>query len=966
MKICFPARKANGDNYATVDDMMKLLLQEPHGSWLAGTNNMWHGGIHITSESAPGSVLTNETADTAIPLQFMAGGEVVAWRVNKDYLASTYMNKPLQYSSTFVLVKSTCTPDPEKKDNSLDFYSLYIGLAPLSAFAKHKLYQVTEKGDGLHKRVYNGKEKAGDVAPVAERHKLKTGDSVIVLRETTFDLKGQTQTFGLARALNSKSEMTGNAFWMSLDPQYVAPVGEQMAHLPAWMQQAVAQGAFDAAVIPATKLDVAAGDAVGYLAEDIAPDSMGGVEKSAFVHVEVLSTDSRMSDFLSNKAQAKSGPKYVHIHPESSVYARSGDTFTQTKGKVKKDIHKIMPQDKCHPFTDKGGKRWFDIGDGAWLNEADVDADINQYDLMKLGFSTFEEPSTSDMTKSLSEGWIKDGFTKIAEWVRPERGIQEKQVSHYYKALLRKMDSDNSGDLSGEELRHAVHFPAMDVRDIAARMVVKHDSEWFGGSSHHRWKTFLKQLDPLCVNYVKQWFDDMEWMSKVDGFSSGAPVWHMHPIVFLDALKTEDECAKLIWGDVVNQRLGQDKACLFRKKVVKICSELWGEERKLEFANSLMACMAVETSRLFSSSVVKLMPKVNSQGVVILNSKGRPVREYRPITKQELNANPSIASRSAVGLIQFTGPAVAQLNKTHGLSITKQQLALMDEIEQLDYVKLYFTSNKKLFNKIKTGDDIYLYIFCPAGVGRDDGFALYSRQKDKDEDVNYYQANSSLDSNQHGNLGNNDGVIQRGELLSRLNKLRDEGRKYVNKCLCYPDAISVSKEPSGSQWVRRFETSSNISDLSPEFSTAVNNFTRSIIDAGGHVRVSATYRPVERAYLMHYAWKIAREGMRPSSVPAKDGVNIDWTHKGNDNAAFAAAQDMVNGYHIVYGPVLSSRHTQRRAIDMTITGVIGKYLKNASGNNVLVSSQSKLHEVGASFGVHKLLSDPPHWSDDGH
>ena len=244
-----------------------------------------------------------------------------------------------------------------------------------------------------------------------------------------------------------------------------------------------------------------------------------------------------MIDFLSNKAQVKSGPKYVHIHPESPVYARSGDTFTQTKGKVKKDIHKIMPQDKCQPFTDKDGKRWFDIGDGAWLSGTDVDADICQYDLDKLGFKAFEEPSTSDMTKSLHEGWIKDGFTRMAEWVRPERGIREKQVSDYYKALLRKMDSDNSGDLSGEELRHAVNYAELDVRDIAARMVVRHDSEWFGGSSHHRWRTFLKQLDPLCVSYVRQWFDDMEWMSKVDGFSSGAPVWHMHPVVFLDSVR---------------------------------------------------------------------------------------------------------------------------------------------------------------------------------------------------------------------------------------------------------------------------------------------------------------------------------------------------------------------------------------------------------------------------------------------
>ena len=569
MKICFPARKANGGQYATVDEMMQPLCQEPHGFWLAGTNNMWHGGIHITSKSAPGSVLTNETADTAVPLQFMAGGEVVAWRINQDYLTGKYINNPLQYSSTFVLVKSTCTPDPEKKDNGLDFYSLYIGLAPLAAFPEHRLYQVTDKGDGLRQREYTGKEKDGDKAPVV-KDKLKAGDSVIVLRETTFDLEGQTQRFGLARALNSKSEMTGGAFWVSLDPQFVTPVGEQRAHLPAWMQQAVAQGTFDTVVKPATRMEVAAGDAVGYLAEDIAPDSTGGVEKSAFVHIEVLSTDGRMVDFLSNTAQVKSGPKYIHIHPESSVYARAGDNFTKTEGKVKKDIHKIMPQDTCHPFTDSSGKRWFDIGDGAWVSEDDVDADIGQYDLDKLGFKAFEEPSTSDMTKSLREGWIKDGFTRIAEWVRPERGIREKQVSDYYRALLRKMDSDNSGDLSGEELRHAVNYAELDVRDIAARMVVRHDSEWFGGSSHHRWGTFLKQLDPLCISYVRQWFDDMEWMSRVDGFSSGKPVWHMHPVVFLDAINVVSEYEVTV--ELIEKLLGHTNPWFTGKRGGKVFS----------------------------------------------------------------------------------------------------------------------------------------------------------------------------------------------------------------------------------------------------------------------------------------------------------------------------------------------------------------------------------------------------------
>lgn len=148
MKICFPARKANGEQYATVDEMMQPLCQEPHGSWLAGTNNMWHGGIHITRKSAPGSVLTKETADTAVPLQFMAGGEVVAWRINQDYLTGKYINNPLQYSSTFVLVKSTCTPDPEKRTTASIFTRCISGLLRCLPFRSTSCIRLLIRGTG--------------------------------------------------------------------------------------------------------------------------------------------------------------------------------------------------------------------------------------------------------------------------------------------------------------------------------------------------------------------------------------------------------------------------------------------------------------------------------------------------------------------------------------------------------------------------------------------------------------------------------------------------------------------------------------------------------------------------------------------------------------------------------------------------------------------------------------------------
>jgi hypothetical protein len=48
-------------------------------------------------------------------------------------------------------------------------------------------------------------------------------------------------------------------------------------------------------------------------------------------------------------------------------------------------------------------------------------------------------------------------------------------------------------------------------------------------------------------------------------------------------------------------------------------------------------------------------------------------------------------------------------------------------------------------------------------------------------------------------------------------------------------------------------------------------------------------------------------------------------------------------------------------------------IANANGSMQTISSEPKtgaentdLHQVGLSYGVKKLLRDPPHWSEDGH
>lgn len=178
-------------------------------------------------------------------------------------------------------------------------------------------------------------------------------------------------------------------------------------------------------------------------------------------------------------------------------------------------------------------------------------------------------------------------------------------------------------------------------------------------------------------------------------------------------------------------------------------------------------------------------------------------------------------------------------------------------------------------------------------------------------------------------------------------------------------AVVSANELSGVIWVNRFLGSAEISELEQAFQQQVTSFFAAISAAGGNTRVSATYRPPERAYLMHYCSKLSRGEIEAEDIPARDGVNINWVHPTKAQSK-AAATAMANSYGIVYPPALTSNHTQRTAIDVTITNIVGKNIRDAGGNNVRINALSDLNAVGATFGVLKLVSDPPHWSNDGH
>jgi hypothetical protein len=192
-------------------------------------------------------------------------------------------------------------------------------------------------------------------------------------------------------------------------------------------------------------------------------------------------------------------------------------------------------------------------------------------------------------------------------------------------------------------------------------------------------------------------------------------------------------------------------------------------------------------------------------------------------------------------------------------------------------------------------------------------------------------------------------------------------------------STQATREPSGPVWVSRFPGSQSLDDCINPFRENLKAFLAALAQAGAQISIAATFRPPERAYLMHWSWKIARNIADPRDADSMQGVDIDWVHRTATGVpdipkSRSAANQMVSLYGIVAQPALTSRHTERRAVDMDISWTNSLPIRGPNDSVTTISSQPRsgmnadLIQVGTEYGVIKaqFANDPPHWSDDGH
>ncbi|EPT7034543.1 pesticin C-terminus-like muramidase [Cronobacter malonaticus] len=561
MKISYPIRDTDGQAFRSCDDVMRLVDDEPHGTWLLGTNALWHGGIHISEVSNPFSALNPGAVNTGepVPLQFMADGTVVAYRLNSAYLTAPYGGKPLRYSSSFVLVKSVCQPDPQKEKSWLEFYCLYLHLAAVADYPLSPCYKVRDGHSGIRLRKYtpgqNGLPEgaaengaAGDyAAPAKTKRSLKAGDRFVVSRTGRFYVKNQGQstltTFGLARLLNG--DVPGaEQYWVTLDAALTEPDGDMPLLMPDWMRRAVQQGVYDEVVLTEEADDwtVSAGTPVGFMGCTESPsENSTDVDKEWYVHLEVLSTDSRMPAFLTNPEGVDGEKRWLLVPKGKTLYVRQdsedGPVFTSTTARV--SAQSLLSREAATPVADASKTWWYNITGEGWLPQGDVE-EINQYDLVRQGFQPLEETGGGDVMQSPYEGWVPEAFGEISRSAEQGAAHQYSQVPAFYGDLMTEMDGNRDGKVTAEEVRQALTVRDPLVKAVVNRLVVKHHSEWCKGRSTGRWEGFYRELDPLELNYCEKWQADLEWMSQVPPFDKDEAVWHFHPVVFLNSIRDAD------------------------------------------------------------------------------------------------------------------------------------------------------------------------------------------------------------------------------------------------------------------------------------------------------------------------------------------------------------------------------------------------------------------------------------------
>jgi predicted chitinase len=310
-------------------------------------------------------------------------------------------------------------------------------------------------------------------------------------------------------------------------------------------------------VIPAAPAEINAGDSIGHMGFYELPEE-DGKQSRYQVHIECLSMDSKLTTFLTNPDKVGGdSPTFLKYPEGANLFAGNAEgAMVDTKRVTRAPgiltlsgvpvirADEVVTHYQIHP-------------EGGWLPAANI-IKLPQWALGDLGFVTLDsKPESFDLIdgKKQPDNVVKGILAEMYKAAKADPRTGSALYHYNYERLLKQIDRNNDGQFSEEEYIQAIRLPA--YRDHLYRIIAKHPSEWWYGKDDALWKKYLDTLAkdaPSWKTYLETFIDRLTWMKSVAGM--GPDPWHMHPVVFLEALKDGEQCK--ISVELIENLLGHE------------------------------------------------------------------------------------------------------------------------------------------------------------------------------------------------------------------------------------------------------------------------------------------------------------------------------------------------------------------------------------------------------------------------
>ncbi|AFT85319.1 glycoside hydrolase family 19 protein [Paraburkholderia phenoliruptrix] len=588
--FAFPFRKKGQGNGALATDitdehdMYPLLKQEPTGSFPVSASGMWHGGIHI-SEAGAGQGL-----DLKGGVRCIADGEVIAWRVNRKYLASTLPSQNggpeinAQYSTGFALVQHSMEFPLGKK---WTFFSLYMHLQDYASYEADPAlpwpgywsakYQVTEDTVDKPTASASGQAPSVDQTGLRVRVNRPHGATVGILpRGTLVSLSKREGDWGqiaedpgalIAPAVGgyvASSAAIGKWIFLGKEHGHPSPVVEKV----------MPDSVFDCVNVipqPEQRLKVKAGDVLGYLGRY---DSLRDQTSNRVVHIEVFSDDSIKQFIIDGRAGVNANittpanwsqlglsatPTILRIAAGTTLYDKDPVAGTPPQASAQAKKTDVIQVETFAVLQNHAGNSFLETSPGNdgqkrhWWKVDSVDMQRNAIS----GWVREQSFAGGTVTQEHSQSWIdfechdQDHdpthtiFASTADYVAYTKASDDPtaggigKLSPLMTAIYRALYPYGDGAHAAEELRstgqnpQGSSFPWVAFR--ASRLVPKHESEWANPSKWQELVSAIEQSNEPEPQHEEEkkriaklvWWDEVQ--AGVPGFP-GPDVFHIHPI----------------------------------------------------------------------------------------------------------------------------------------------------------------------------------------------------------------------------------------------------------------------------------------------------------------------------------------------------------------------------------------------------------------------------------------------------